>query len=254
MILSGHSKWANIKRKKAKVDAQRSNIISKVLREITVAAKQGGGNPDTNLRLRIAIEKAKQANVPMDSINKAIKRGTGEIEGGQIEEIVYEGYGPGGVAILIEVATDNRNRSASEIRYILSKHGGKMADLGSVSWLFDLRGYIVVEKGELDEDQILEICIDAGALDVESGDDFYEIYTEPADLEKVRLKIEESGAIIQTAELTMIPKTYVKLDDDEARKMLTLFDALESHDDVSKVYANFDIPDEIMDESLEESP
>lgn len=182
--MSGHSKWANIKRKKAKVDAQRSNIISKALRDVTIAARHGGGNPDTNFRLKMAIDKAKQSNVPMDSISRAIKRGTGEIEGGQIEEIVYEGYGPGGVAVLVEVATDNRNRSASDIRHIFSKHGGKMAEVGAVSWLFDLRGYICIDKGDFDEEQVLEMCIEAGALDVETGEDCYEIYSEPAELEK----------------------------------------------------------------------
>lgn len=250
--MSGHSKWANIKRKKAKVDAQRSNVISKALRDITIAARHGGGNPDTNFRLKMAIDKARQSNVPMDSITRAIKRGTGEIEGGQIEEIVYEGYGPGGVAILVEVATDNRNRSASDIRHIFSKHGGKMAEVGAVSWLFDLRGYIAIDKGNFSEDQVLEMCIEAGALDVEAGEDCYEVYSEPGELEKVKLALEKAGASIQTAELTMIPKSYVKLDGDEARKMLNLFDLLESHEDVSRVYANFDIPDEILSESIGE--
>ncbi|HHY17660.1 MAG TPA: YebC/PmpR family DNA-binding transcriptional regulator [Firmicutes bacterium] len=247
--MSGHSKWANIKRKKAKVDAQRSNIISKALRDVMLAARHGGGNPDTNFRLKMAIDKARQANVPMDSITRSVKRGTGEVEGGQIEEITYEGYGPGGVAVLAEAATDNRNRTASEIRHLFSKYGGKLAEVGAVAWTFDQRGYIVIEKRDLTEEDALEMCIEAGALDMQTEEDIYEVFTEPTELEQVKVKLEETGAAVQTAELTMLPKTYVNLDGDDASKMLTLFDLLESHDDVSRVYANFDIPEDILDQN-----
>ena len=247
--MSGHSKWANIKRKKAKVDAQRSNIISKALRDVMLAARHGGGNPDTNFRLKMAIDKAKQANVPMDSINRSVKRGIGDVEGGQIEEITYEGYGPGGVAVLAEAATDNRNRTASEIRHIFSKHGGKLAEIGAVAWMFDQRGYIEIGRSGLTEEEALEMCIEAGALDMQTGEDVFEVYSDPAELEQVKIRLEEAGADVQTAGLTMLPKTYVNLDGDDAAKMLTLFDLLESHDDVSRVYANFDIPEDILDQN-----
>lgn len=244
--MSGHSKWANIKRRKAKMDAQRSNVISKALRDIMLAARQGGGNPESNFRLKVAIQRAKEANVSLDSINRAIKRGTGEITGGQLDEVTYEGYGPGGTAVLIEAATDNRNRTASEIRHIFSKHGGKMAEVGAVAWMFEQKGFISIEKGNISEDDALAMAIDAGALDLKSEEESYEIYTDPRDLEKVRAKLEEYGARVQVAEVTMVPKTTVKLDGEDADKMLRLFDALESQDDVSRVYANFDIPEEIL--------
>ncbi len=247
--MSGHSKWANIKRKKAKVDAQRSNIISKALRDVMLAARHGGGSADANFRLKMAIDKAKQANVPMDSINRSIKRGIGEVEGGQIEEITYEGYGPGGVAVLAEVATDNRNRTASEIRHIFSKHGGKLAEIGAVAWMFDQRGYIEISRGGLTEEDALEMCIEAGALDMQTEEDVFEVYTDPSELEQVKIKLEEAGADVQTAELTMLPKTYVNVDGGDAAKMLTLFDLLESHDDVSRVYANFDIAEDLLNEN-----
>ncbi len=245
--MAGHSKWSNIKRKKAKVDAQRANIISKAVRDVMLAARHGGGDPDINFRLRMALEKARDANVSADSIDRAIKRGTGELGGGEVEEITYEGYGPGGTAVLVEAATDNRNRTASEIRHIFSKHGGKLAELGAVAWIFDQRGYVAMEKDNLTEEEALEMCIEAGALDMEADDDCYEIYTEPNELEQVKTKLESVGAMVQTAEFTMVPKTYVNLDGDNAKQVLTLLDLLESHDDVSRVYANFDIPDDILD-------
>jgi YebC/PmpR family DNA-binding regulatory protein len=228
------------------MDAQRANMISKAVREVMLAAKAGGGNPDTNVRLRMAIEKAKSYNVSADNIERAIKRGTGELDSGHVEEITYEGYGPGGTAVLVEVATDNRNRTASEIRHLFSKHGGKLAELGSVAWMFDPRGFIALDKEGLTEEEALEMCIEAGALDMQVEDDCYEVYTEVADLEQVRAKLESAGARIQTAELTKVPKTYVNLGRDDAEKLLALLDVLESHDDVSKVYANFDVPDELL--------
>jgi len=244
--MSGHSKWANIKRHKAKVDAQRSNVISKALRDVMLAARHGGGNPEGNFRLKVAIERAREANVPLDSIARAIKRGTGELGGGQIEEITYEGYGPGGTAILVEAATDNRNRTASEVRYIFSKHGGKLAEVGAVAWMFQQQGFISIDKDDLSEEDALAMAIDAGALDLKSEEDSYEIYTEPTDIEVVKGKLEKAGARVQAAEVTMVPKTTIKLDGDDAEKMLRLMDALEEHDDVSRVYANFDIPEEIL--------
>lgn len=244
--MSGHSKWATIKRHKAKIDAARSGVISKALRDITLAARHGGGNPDGNLRLKIAIERARSSNVSVDSINRAIKRGTGEGEGGPIEELTYECYGPGGTALLVEAATDNRNRTAGEVRYILSKHGGKLAEMGAVAWMFDQRGLITVDKEGLSEDDALAMAIDAGAEDMETEDDVYEIYTAPSDVFEVSQRLERSGAKIQNAELTQVPKTSVSLEGDDAGKMLRLMEALEEHDDVSKVHSNFDISDETM--------
>ncbi len=244
--MSGHSKWATIKRHKAKMDAARSGVISKALRDITLAARHGGGNPDGNLRLKIAIERARSSNVSVDSINRAIKRGTGEGEGGPIEELTYECYGPGGTALLVEAATDNRNRTAGEVRYILSKHGGKLAEMGAVAWMFDQRGLITVDKEGLSEDDALAMAIDAGAEDMETEDDVYEIYTAPSDVFEVSQRLERSGAKIQNAELTQVPKTSVSLEGDDAGKMLRLMEALEEHDDVSKVHSNFDISDETM--------
>ena len=244
--MSGHSKWATIKRHKAKVDAARSGVISKALRDVTLAARHGGGNPDANLRLKIAIERARSSNVNLDSINRAIKRGTGEGEGGPLEELTYECYGPGGTALLVEAATDNRNRTAGEVRYILSKHGGKLAEMGAVAWMFDQRGLITVEKEGLSEDDALALAIDAGAEDMETEDDVYEIYTAPSEVFEVSQRLEQEGAKVQNAELTQVPKTTVDLEGEDAGKMFRLMEALEEHDDVSKVHANFDISEETM--------
>lgn len=243
--MAGHSKWSTVKRHKAKMDAMRSNIISKALREVMLAARHGGGNPDGNFRLKMAIEKARAANVALDSINRAIKRGTGELsDGAQVEELTYEGYGPGGTAVLVEAATDNRNRTAGEIRFIFSKHGGKLAEIGSVSWMFEQKGVIVIEKGELTEDDVLAMAIDGGAEDVREEDDSYVIYTAPQDLDSVRKHIETDAiVVIQSAELDQTPKTTVSVQGEEAEKILRLLEALDEHDDVTKVYSNFDIPD-----------
>jgi YebC/PmpR family DNA-binding regulatory protein len=245
--MAGHSKWSNIKRRKAKVDAQKSNIISKALRDVMLAARHGGGNPDGNFRLKVAIDKARAANVPMDSITRAIKRGTGEAnDGSQIEELTYEAYGPGGTAIIIEAATDNRNRTASEVRHILSKHGGKLAEVGSVSWMFDQKGLIEMKADGLSEDDVLMAAIEAGASDIKNEDGVFLIYTEIADLEAVKKSFDQQGFNIDDTEITMIPKTTVELNDEDAEKTLSLIDALEEHDDISKVHANFDISDEVM--------
>lgn len=244
--MSGHSKWANIKRHKAKMDAQRGNIISKALRDIMLAARQGGGNPEANLRLKVAIERAREANVPMDSITRAIKRGIGEGDVGPLEELTYECYGPGGTALLVQAATDNRNRTASEIRYILSKHGGKLAEVGAVSWMFEERGLIILDRRNLSEDDAIAMALDAGALDLRTEGDSYEVITRPEDVWTVKEALEKSGARVESAEVTMIPKMTVRLEGDDAVKMLKLLDALEDHDDVSRVYANFDISEETM--------
>jgi YebC/PmpR family DNA-binding regulatory protein len=243
--MSGHSKWATIKRHKAKVDAARSNVISKALRDVMLAARHGGGNPDGNFRLKMAIEKARAANVASDSINRAIKRGTGESgEGAQVEELTYEGYGPGGTAVLVEAATDNRNRTAGEIRFIFSKHGGKLAEIGSVSWMFEQKGVIVIEKGGLTEDDVLTIAIEAGAEDVRVEDESYVIYTAPGDLDAVRKRTEAvPGVVIESAEMDQSPTTTVSVEGENADKVIRLLEALDDHDDVTKVYSNFDMPE-----------
>lgn len=244
--MSGHSKWATIKRHKAKMDAARSGVISKALRDVTLAARHGGGNPDANLRLKIAIDRARSANVNLDSINRAVKRGTGDGEGGPLEELTYECYGPGGTAILVEAATDNRNRTAGEIRYILSKNGGKLAEMGAVAWMFDQKGLITVDREGVTENDALSLAVDAGAEDMETEEDVYEIYTAPSEVFEVSQRLEQGGAKIQNAELTQIPKTTVELEGEDAEKMLRLMEILEEHDDVSKVHANFDMSDETM--------
>lgn len=243
--MSGHSKWATIKRHKAKVDAARSNVISKALKDVMLAARHGGGNPDANFRLKMAIEKARASNVSVDGINRAIKRGTGEGgDGAQVEELTYEGYGPAGTAVIAEAATDNRNRTAGEVRFLFSRHGGKLAEVGAVSWMFEQKGVIVIDKGSLSEDDVLTLAIEAGAEDVKTEDDSYEIYTAVADLDSVRKQVEEApGVTIVSAEIDRIPTTSVAVEGDDAETLLRLLDALEEHDDVTKVYSNFDIPE-----------
>lgn len=250
--MSGHSKWANIKHRKAKGDALKGNLFSKMSKEIIVAARQGGGNPDANTRLRIAIQKARDANVPWENIQRAIKRGTGELEGAVYEEITYEGYGPGGVAVMVDVMTDNRNRTASDIRYIFSKNGGNLGETGSVAWLFKKKGYITVDKApNLSEDDLLMAALDGGAEDMSSDDkDVFEITTAPEDLYKVKEHLEKLGIKTSSAEVTMIPQTTVKLSGHQAEQMMRLYEALEEHDDVQKVYANFDIDEEEMEKLI----
>lgn len=246
--MSGHSKWANIRHKKAKGDAQKGNVFSKMAKEIIVAARQGGGNPDGNTRLRIAIQKARDSNVPWDNIQRAIKRGTGELEGVSYEEIRYEGYGPGGVAVMVDVMTDNRNRTAADIRYLFSKNGGSLGESGSVAWVFKKKGYIVVEKSAgIDEDDLMMAALEAGAEDIDSAsDDVYSVITAPDELYQVKERMEALRVPLASAEVTMLPSTTVRLAGREAELMLKLMDALEDHDDVQKVYANFDISDEEM--------
>ncbi len=245
--MSGHSKWSSIKHRKAAVDAKRGKLFSKLIKEITVAARIAGADTQINPRLRAAVLVAKSKNVPNDTIDKAILRGTGELDGVDYEEIVYEGYGPGGVAIMIDVLTDNKNRAIADVRHILSKHGGNMGEPGSVSWLFDKRGWMIVEKDSIDEDELFMIALDSGAEDMTVQDENLEIITSPENFEDVRKAVEESGATTIEAELTMLPQSTVKAEGKEAERMLRLMEALEDSDDVQKVYANFDIADDILE-------
>ncbi len=244
--MSGHSKWAGIKHKKAKVDAQRGRIFTKLIREMTVAARVGGGDPAGNPRLRTAIQAAKAVNMPSDNIERAIKKGTGELEGVTYEEIAYEGYGPGGVAVLVEVVTDNKNRAVGEIRKIFSRHGGNLGESGCVAFLFEKKGYIQVDAAKVDEDKLMTIALDAGAEDLQREEGVFAVSSAPKDFEKVRDRIVKGGIQTLSAEITMLPKSTVKLQGKHAEQMLRLMEELEEHDDVQHVYANFDIPEEIM--------
>ncbi|RLA85937.1 MAG: YebC/PmpR family DNA-binding transcriptional regulator [Deltaproteobacteria bacterium] len=246
--MAGHSKWAQIKRKKAAQDARRGKIFTKLIREIMVAARMGGGNPENNPRLRAAIAAAKAENMPKENIERAIKRGTGELEGARFEEVVYEGYGPGGVAVLIEAVTDNRNRTTAEIRHIFTRVGGNLGTSGCVSWLFHKKGLITVNKGDVSEERLMEVVMDAGAEDIKEGEREYEILTDPSDFEGVVKALKEAGISYQSAEITMYPETTVKLEGKEAEQMLRLMEMLEDHDDVQKVYANFDISETTMEQ------
>jgi YebC/PmpR family DNA-binding regulatory protein len=246
--MAGHSKWAQIKHKKAATDAKRGKVFTKIVKEITVAARLGGGDPEGNPRLRTAIENAKEVNMPSDNIKKAIMKGTGELPGVAYEEISYEGYGPGGVAILIEAMTDNKNRTVSEIRHILSKNGGNMGEAGCVAWMFEKKGYILVEKSKSDEDALMTVVLDAGAEDMKNDpkEDNYEVITAPENLDAVKDAIEQNKIQVSMSEITMLPKSYVPLEGSSADQMMRLIDSLEDNDDVQNVYANFDIPDEEM--------
>ena len=241
--MGGHSHSATIKPHKTDQDAKRGRIFTKIIREITTAAKIGGGDAEGNPRLRTAVAKAKEVNMPLDNIKKAIQRGTGELPGVTYEEGIYEGYGPGGVAIMIEIMSDNRNRTVSEIRYILSKHGGNMGEAGCVSWVFNKKGYIVVEKTHADEEKLMGLVLEAGAEDLRTDEKNFEVITSPDDFEKVKKVLENNKLPFALAEVTMVPQNYVKLDGKAAEQMLKLMEALEDHDDVQKVHANFDIPD-----------
>ncbi|MDD5688330.1 MAG: YebC/PmpR family DNA-binding transcriptional regulator [Elusimicrobia bacterium] len=240
--MSGHSKWAGIKHKKAIIDAKRGKVFTRIARELTIAAKQSGNNPENNSRLRKAIEDAKMANMPSDNVKKAIQRGTGELPGVNYEELSYEGYGPGGVAVIVEVTTDNKNRTHSEIKKIFSSHGGNLGETGCVGWMFQSKGYIATEKTKVKEDEIMTIAIDNGAEDVKSDDaDLYEIITQPADFEKVKKAIENKKIDIEVAENTKLPTTYIKLEGADANKMIELVTELEEHDDVKNVFSNFEV-------------
>jgi YebC/PmpR family DNA-binding regulatory protein len=250
--MSGHSKWATIKRKKAKTDAQRGKVFTKILREITTAARIGGGDPGANPRLRLAIDKAKESNVPNDNIDRAVKKGTGGLEGSQIEEILYEGYGPAGVAVIVEAMTDNRNRTTSELRHLFSKHGGNLGTSGCVSWMFKKRGVLTFEKGKVDEDALSMAAIDAGAEDINLEETVLEVLTKPEDFEKVKDALNAQNYKPASAEITMFPASTVKLTGEDAYKILKLVSDLEDHDDIQSVHANFDIPDEIIESETRE--
>lgn len=243
--MSGHSKWATIKHKKAATDAARGRVFTKIIKELTVAARSGGGDPDGNPRLRTAIDAAKAANMPKANIENAIKKGTGELPGVTYEEVTYEGYGPAGVALMIEVLTDNKNRTVAEVRHILDKHGGNLGETGCVGWMFTRAGMIRVSK-EIPEDVIFEKALDAGANDVQDGSDLWEIITDQGSLEKVKSALEKNGIPIESAERTAIPQTTVKLDAKDAEKILKLMEKLEENDDVQNIFANFDIDDKIL--------
>lgn len=244
--MSGHSKWAGIKHKKAKVDAQRGRLFTRLIREVTVAARHGGGDPAGNPRLRDAMDKAKAANMPQDNIIRAVKKGTGELEGVSYEECIYEGYGPGGVAVFLEAVTDNRNRTTAEIRKLFSKFGGNMGESGCVGWMFDKKGLIQVTARGVDEEQLLAQALEAGAQDVRSAETTFEVVTDPKDLKKVKTALERAAFPIEQAEITMVPQSTIRVEGKVAEQVLHLMDGLEEHDDVQHVYANFDVPDEIM--------
>ena len=244
--MSGHSKWATIKRKKAATDQARGKLFSKYIKEVTIAARNGGGDPESNPRLRAAVAAAKAVNMPSANIDRAIKRGTGEIEGVSYEETQYEGYASGGVAVLVEVATDNRNRTAGDVRHIFTKHGGNLGEAGSVSYLFKARGVILVDKSTASEDALIETVLDAGADDVNTEGESYEVLTPPGRLEAVKEALAAKNVPIQSAELTKISSIQVPLTEKDAESVLRLVDALEDHEDVQKVYANFNVPDEVL--------
>ena len=246
--MSGHSKWHTIKHKKGALDAKRGKVFTKLIKEITVAARTGGsGDVDANARLRKAVTDAKAQNMPNDTIDRAIKRGTGELEGVNYDEITYEGYGIGGVAVLVETMTDNRNRTVAEIRHIFSKNGGNMGEAGSVAWMFDKKGLIIVDKAAKSEDELFEIVTEAGADDMQDEGEVFEIYTSPENYEAVDEAIKKAGIEPQASEISMIPQNYIKLEGDDAKKMLKLYEAIDDNDDVQKVYANFDIDESEME-------
>jgi YebC/PmpR family DNA-binding regulatory protein len=247
--VSGHSKWSQIKHKKAHSDAKRGKAFTKIVREISTAARLGGGDADSNPRLRTAIDKAKEVNMPHDNIKKAIMKGTSELPGMSYEEFIYEGYGPAGVAVMVEVMTDNKNRTVPEIRHIMSKNNGSLGESGCVSWLFEKRGYILVSKAAASEDAVMSAALDAGAEDMKNdpGEDNFEVITAPDDFIAVKAALENKKIPVESAEVTMLPKNYIVLDQKAAEQMMRLMDALEDNDDVQNVYANFDISDEIAE-------
>jgi YebC/PmpR family DNA-binding regulatory protein len=246
--MAGHSKWKNIRLHKGKADLERGKVFGRLSRELTIAAKMGG-NPDGNPRLRLAIEKARENSMPADNIKRAIQKGTGELEGASYEEVTYEGYGPGGAAVLVEAATDNRNRTVAELRHLFSKHGGNLGESGSVAWQFSHKGMIMLSATEYSEDAVMEAALEAGAEDVRREGDSFEIVTTFEDLANVRGELESRGITIESAQAELLPQTTIDLEGDAARRMLKLMDALEDHDDVQKVAANFDIAESLLEEA-----
>jgi YebC/PmpR family DNA-binding regulatory protein len=245
--MSGHSKWSTIKHKKAATDARRGKVFTQIARELTIAAREGGGNPEFNFRLRLVVDKARTANMPKDNIERAIKRGTGELKGEELEEITYEAYAPHGVALLIQVLTDNRNRSVAELRRVVSRQGGTMADAGAVAWQFDRKGYIAISPNGGDPEAIFEAAVEAGAEDVILSDDLIEVLALPEDFRGVRQALEDIQVEFDTVELSMIPKNTLQLGEDETFKVMNVINALEDLDDVQQVYSNLDITDELME-------
>jgi YebC/PmpR family DNA-binding regulatory protein len=247
--MAGHSKWANIKHRKSAEDARRGKIFTKLVKEIIVAARIGGGDPNANPRLRAAIQNAKSNNLPKDKVERSIKKGTGELEGVNYEETFYEGYGPGGAAVLVESLTDNKNRTVSDVRHIFSKHGGKLGENGSVNWMFDKKGWLAIRKSDADEETLMTAALEAGAEDIKEDDpENYEVITPPDALEEVKAALDEAGIPYENDEVTMLPQTYISLAGKEAEQMFRLMDALDDNDDVQKVYTNADIPEEVMAE------
>ncbi len=245
--MSGHSKWSTIKRKKGAIDAKRGKIFTKIAKEISLAARLGGGDPDANSRLRQAVLAARDENMPKDNIDRAIKKGVGELGSVTYEEITYEGYGPGGVALMVEVMTDNKNRTVAEVRHILSKHGGNLGENGCVSWIFSKHGSILIDKKQIGEDELMELALEAGAEDVREEENEFEVLTDPLSFEGVRKVLEEKGLKFLEAKVTMIPQNLVKLDGTKAEQMLKMMEKLEDNDDIQHVYANFDIADDVME-------
>jgi YebC/PmpR family DNA-binding regulatory protein len=244
--MSGHSKWHTIKHKKAAIDAKRGKIFTRLIKEIVIAARTGGGDPDSNSRLRTAVSAAKAVSMPADNIKRAIMRGTGELEGAEIEEVTFEGYGPGGAAVIVEAATDNRNRTVSEIRHVFSKQGGNMGEVGSVTWMFERKSRIVIEKDKAEEDALMNLVLEAGAEDLR-GEDHWEVISAPESHAQVLEAIEKAGIPTVEASIAMIPKNLIKLEGKNAAAMMKLYDALEDHDDVQNVYSNFDIDEKEME-------
>lgn len=242
--MSGHSKWANIKHKKGKVDAIRGKVTTKISREITIAVKMGGSDPTGNMRLKLALQKARENNIPKENIQRAIQKGAGSLDGNNYEEIKYEGYGPGGVAIMVDAMTDNRNRTAADVRHLFSKYGGNLGETGCVSWMFKQRGVFVIEQTEMDEEELMMLALDAGAEDFEAAEDEYEITTHPDDFEQIQEALEKNNIKTVVARITMVPETTASLAGDESEKMMKLLDALEDLDDIQEVYTNFDMPED----------
>lgn len=238
--MSGHSKWSTIKRKKAAVDAKRGKIFTTLIKEITITARAGGGDPDSNPRLRHAISSARDANMPQDNIKKAIMKGTGELPGTTYEECTYEGFGPGGVAIFMEVLTDNKNRTVADIRHLITKYGGNLGENGSVAWMFDKKGQIILTRDNQDEDTLFEAAIDAGAEDFEAVDNAFIVTTDPADIMSVRSALENKGYYVESSKVEMLPKNLHKIDDEKSKKAISLLDEIEDHNDIKSVYTNFE--------------
>ncbi|MHB1000273.1 MAG: YebC/PmpR family DNA-binding transcriptional regulator [Armatimonadota bacterium] len=246
--MSGHSKWHNIRLRKGKQDAERGKLFTKIAREIIVAAKEGGGNPDTNLRLKLAIQKARENSMPAENIKRALQKGSSDLEGANYEEVTYEGYGPAGVAVMVQCLTDNKNRTVAELRVAFSRNAGSLGETGCVGWMFDQKGMIIIQKDTIDEDSLMLAALDAGAEDIQSDEENYEVTCPPSSLNTLRQALTDAGIKFESAELTMIPQNTVKVEGKEAAQTLRMMDALEDLDDVQQVYANFDIPEDVLEE------